>query len=448
MATTAPGYRDVPAARPRRRRTQLRPVASRETALAVGGLAWIGLVVLLIFNLALPKGGTRIEGFPITWGYLAIAGFTVFAAIGTLRRRDLSLPPIIQACCLMMPMAIFTYYKAQQFGLPSNGWLQYAVLFGFFPVAILVFMGPHLEQLQARHIAVLLRTCIRFAVAWGLFNFLLFLVVGQVIEIPYVTVNGAELISVMKKNNMRGSIMKLVSSFNNGNIFGVCMVMLMPIYFHIEKRKGWLAAFVVALLCTLSRTAWFAMTAAFILMVLAGQIRVNRVSVWVSLGGAFCVFLAILPMLGWTSANLIDDRLGGRLKYLQKLEISFFGHDTINIPEVVYFGLLQSYGLFGLVIALAALSYGAFYGLTHWNRLSQMRRSATLGVLAYLFACTMDGAFVFPPVFPLFLFVNALIYRRGYHVAEKLVPSTVGRHRPPRTTPVRPDLTADRSLQS
>lgn len=428
MEATAPRHRDAQV-RQSRRRMRLTPEPVRTTALATGGVAWLGFVVLLLFNLALPKGGTRIEGFPITWGYLAIAGVTVFAAIGTLRRRDISLPPIIQACCLMLPMAIITYYKAQQFGLPSSGWLQYAVLFGFFPIAILVFMAPYLEQLQARHIAGVLRICIRFAVAWGLFNFLLFLAVGQVIEIPYVTVNGAEVISVLKKNNMRGTVMKLVSSFNNGNIFGVCMVMLMPIYFHIEKRKGWLAAFVIALLCTLSRTAWFAMTAAFILMVLAGQIRVNRISVWVSLGAAICVFLAILPMLGWTSANLIDDRLGGRLKYLQKLEISFFGQETINIPEVVYYGLLQSYGLVGFVIALAALSYAAIYGLMNWSRLSQMRRSAVLGVIAYLFACTMDGAFVFPPVFPLFLLINALIYRRGYRVQQDLVAAPIGRRR-------------------
>ena len=157
------------------------------------------------------------------------------------------------------------------------------------------------------------------------------------------------------------------------------------------------------------------------------------------LAGVGLLAVAILPMLGWTSANLIDDRLGGRLKYLQKLEISFLGQDTINIPEVVYYGLLQSYGLVGLVIALAALSYGAFYGLVNWGHLSQMRRSAVLGVMAYLFACTMDGAFVFPPVFPLFLFVNALIYRRGYRVAQQLVPAAVTPRRPRRRSPARPD---------
>jgi hypothetical protein len=436
MATTAPGYRDLPARRSGRP-MRLMPQRKRKTAFAIGGFVWIAFVALMVLNVALPKGGTRIEGFPVTWGYVAIGAMTAFAAIGTLRRRDIALPPIIQACCLMMPMAIITYYKAQHYGLPSGNWFQYAVLFGFFPVAILVFMSPYLEQLQARHIASVLLICIRFAVAWGLLNFTLFLAVKEVIEIPYVTVNGAEHLSVMMKNNMRGSIMKLVSSYNNGNIFGVCMVMLMPLYFHIEKRKGWLAAFVIALLCTLSRTAWFAMTGAFLLMVLAGQIRVNRVSVWVSLGAAFCAFLAILPLLGWTSANLIDDRLGGRIRYLQRLEISFFGQNTITIPEVVYYGLLQSYGLIGLVIALAALSFGAFYGLTHWSRLSQMRRSATLGVMAYLFAAMMDGAFVFPPVFPLFLFVNALIYRRGYRVSEMLLPSPIKQQRPHRT-PVPP----------
>lgn len=424
MATTAPGYGNQPGLR-RNRRTRLRPQVRKETALATGGVIWVGFVLIMLFNLALPKGGTRIEGFPITWGYVVIGGITMFAAIGMLRRRDVSLPPVIQACCLLMPMAIFTYYKAQHYNLPSGNWFQYAVLFGFFPIAILVTMSPYLEQLQARHIANVLRLCIRFAIAWGLFNFVLFLAVKQVIEIPYVTVNGAEAISVMKKNNMRGSVMKLVSSYNNGNIFGVCMVMLMPIYFHIEKRKGWLAAFVIAVLCTLSRTAWFAMTGAFILMVIAGQIRVNRMSVWVSLGAAFCVFLAILPLLGWSSANLIDDRLGGRIDYLRKLQITFFGQDTIIIPEIIYYGLLQSYGLIGLVIAVAGLSYGAFYGLSHWGTLSPLRRAAVLGVIAYLFAGVMDGAFVFPPVFPLFLFVNALIYRRGYRGASTALPRSV-----------------------
>lgn len=414
MASIAPGH-SAPSGY--YRQPSLLVHRQRQGALASGGLALIGFFLVMLFNLALPKGGTRIETFPITWGYLVIAGLTVFAAIGLLRNRDISLPPILQSCCLMLPIAIIVYYKAQHFNMPKSAWLQYAVLFGFFPIAILVAMGPYLERLQARHIAWVLRNFIRFAVAWGLFNFLLFLVARQVIEVPYLTVNGSEAISVMQKNNMRGSVMKLVSSYNNGNIFGVCMVMLMPLYFYAEKKKIWLAAFVIALLCTLSRTVWFAMTGAFILMVLSGQIRVNRMSVWVSLGAAFCVFLAILPMLGWTSANLIDDRLGGRLRYLRQLEITFMGQDKINIPEVVYYGLLQSFGLIGFVIAIAALSYGVIYGLTRWNLLSPMRRAAVLGAVTYLFACTMDGAFVFPPVFPLFLFINAMIYRRGYRAS-------------------------------
>lgn len=386
-----------------------------QSAFEASGLIWPLFLLVATFNLAFPKGGVMFEGFPITWGYILIGLAGSLGAITVIRKRNLQIAPIIQTGALFVPIAAIVYFKARQFNLPSAGWVPFAAIFGLFPILILVAIGPQLERIRAVDIARAIRPLIRFAVVWGLMNFVLYILIRDIVEVPYLTVNAGDTASILSKNNLRsGGLMKLVSTYNNGNIFGVCMVMLMPLYLYFEHKKIWRALFVVAIFCTLSRTAWFSMAASFIIMALSGQIRLNRTGVWVSLGAALCIFLMILPLLGWTSANLIDERLGGRMVYLQDMTLSIFGSERIYIPEVVYFGLLQSFGLFGLVISLGALGFGVGFGLTRWKQLNGLSRAAVAGVLTYLIAAMMDGAILYPPVFPIFLFLNALIYRRGY----------------------------------
>ena len=385
------------------------------SAFAASGLIWPLFVLVAIFNLALPKGGIMVYRLPVTWGYLLIALVGALAGIAVIRRRNLQIAPIVQTFGLFLPLGVIVYYKAVQYNLPAAGWIPFAVIFGLFPILILIAIGPQLERIRTADMARAIRPMIRFAVAWGLMNFVLFLLTREIIEIPYVTVNIGDVGEILSKNNLRsGGLMKLVSTYNNGNVFGACMVMLMPLYLYFEHRKIWRALFIVAVILTLSRTAWFSMSAAFIMMALAGQIRLNRSGVWISVAAAVCVLLAVMPLMGWSSANLIDDRLGGRLEYLRDLKISFFGAERIVIPEVVYFGLLQSFGLFGFVLSLGALGFGAGFGIAHWQQLSRLRQAAVIGVLSYLAAAAMDGALLYPPVFPIFLFLNALIYRRGF----------------------------------
>lgn len=372
--------------------------------------------LLVLFNLALPKGGIRAGDFPVTWGYVLLAAVAPFAGANLLRRRNLSLQPIIQTG-LFLPIAAGVLIKAEAYGLAPGEWVPFLIIFGVFPVLVLGLLSHYLEDIEAERLARLLRLALRFAVVWGLANFFLHLVTKQFIEIPYITVNGDEVGETLSKNNMRSGVMKLVSTYNNGNIFGVCMVMLSPVYFLVEKKRAWVAAFVLAVLLSLSRTAWFGLMAAFILMVLGGQIRLARAYVWVGIAGAIASLLLILPLLGWSGANIIDSSLGGRMDYFDNFQITLLGAREIRIPELIYAGILQSFGVLGLVIALAALAAGPLYGVLNWGRLSPLRRAATIGALAYLAEAAIDGALIFPPTFVLFLFVTSLIYRRGFRPA-------------------------------
>ncbi|MFD2579036.1 hypothetical protein ACFSTD_11345 [Novosphingobium colocasiae] len=118
----------------------------------------------------------------------------------------------------------------------------------------------------------------------GLMNFVLYPIIKNIIQIPYVTVNVADYGTIFLRNNTRGPFLKLLSTYNNGNLYGDCMLMLAPIYFLYERSRVWMLMLIAALVCTLSRTVWIGMLAVAGLMMLTGQVNLRRASLW---GGIF-----------------------------------------------------------------------------------------------------------------------------------------------------------------
>ncbi len=58
------------------------------------------------------------------------------------------------------------------------------------------------------------------------------------------------------KDINRGGLFKLISTYNNGNVYGAAMLILLPLFDAIETRK-WRKLFLrIALVLTLSRSVW------------------------------------------------------------------------------------------------------------------------------------------------------------------------------------------------
>ncbi len=164
------------------------PVSQTGLARPVSGssrtLALTLFQVLVLFNVALPKGGITVGGLPLTWGYLALIPIGGIAVFGLVRRPLLSIWPFIQALLLFLPMVVLVYAKFDAGGISQGSMWTYTALFGALPIAVLVACGPFLEDIPADDIARALRWALRFAVAWGLLNFLLYAVSKDFIEIP------------------------------------------------------------------------------------------------------------------------------------------------------------------------------------------------------------------------------------------------------------------------
>ncbi len=376
-----------------------------------GLIFWL-FAILGLLNFALPKAGIKLGGLPVTWGYLLLCACGLLAAAALPFRRGPRLMPTAQFLFGFLPLGLLAIIKAGTPEGTTTGALVWSVNFIVLPSIILIFFSRRLEDLSDEQIARVVSVCFRLAVAWGIFNFFLYAATKRTIEIAYVTVNADDYGMIFDKNNRRGGLMKLVSTYNNGNIFGVCALILGPLYLSLDRSRFWRTMYVAAIVLTLSRTAWFGLIAMFIILRMLGLIRLNRASVWaLAIGGVISV-ASLLPFMGWQVDRLTDSTLGNRIDLIYDFTITIWGENRISIPELTYVGLAQSFGFLGLLFVMAALFMPAVYGLLLRNRLSALQKAALAGILTYLFVAIVDGALAFIPVLAFFLFTCAMLYRQ------------------------------------
>lgn len=383
-------------------------------------------VILVIFLVALPKGGIAVGDMPVTFGYLLLGLLAPPAVLVALRRGGPPPAALANFFFGFVPVAAMAMLKLLGAGSMSSS-LIYAVILFILPALFLLVYSPVLEMLSEEQIGTPLKWALRFVAVWGLMNFLIFAFTKTLVEIPYLTVNPLNAGEIYAKNNSRGMLMKLVSTYNNGNVFGVCVLMLLPIYRHFEKSRLWLGLLVLAIVLSLSRTVWAGLVVAMIGMIWSGQLKLTRPAAWISLGGVVLLVIALLPLMGWTTERVVDTEMGGRMLQWDQIELSFLGQPQVRISEVLYAGLLQSFGLLGTLLAVIAFAFPLVYGVINADMLSPLRRAAVVSVACYLLMAMSDAAFIYPPTIAILLAVSTLVYRRGLRGEAPAAPAIAPR---------------------
>lgn len=369
------------------------------------------LAVLLIFNVALPKGGVKLGSFPFTWGYAVIGILGVMAFASFPLSQGPRLAPVIQFALGFVPLSALTAIKGIYGDASTTITVAWIVNFLILPLIVLMLFGRRAESLSDTQITKIFTGCIRFVIVWGLFNFVLYVATKKVFDIAYLTVNVADYGNTFSKNNRRGMFMKLISTYNNGNIYGACMLMLAPLYMVMERVRVWKMLYIVAIVLTISRTAWFGLLELLLIMSGFRLVKINRPSIWIAIMMAAVVVGYVTVKLGWGIDTVADTSLGNRVDSVTLTEMSLFGESRIHIPELTYVGLLTSFGIVGFLFALVALFTPLAFGIANFQRLSLMQRAAAAGIGTYLAVAIIDGALIFPPVIVLFLFVSVMTYR-------------------------------------
>ncbi|OIV42460.1 hypothetical protein [Flavobacterium johnsoniae] len=372
-------------------------------------LFFIG-VLFLIF---LPKGGFKIAGIPITWGYLYL-GFLFLLSILIVINKKKFLVSTKHFLCYAATLPFVLYFS---FNLAFRGYdgsfgnlIAFYVSFGFLPLLFYIFLSPFLKKIDSIFVETLLSNAVFWISLYGIILFTFKQLTGNYIEIPYITVNADDLGTLEGKYNMRGSLYKLISTYNNGNIFGVCILMLFPIFHKQNVSKIKLGIVILALLLTLSRTVWLGLLFYFVIIYKDRVFKLIKIYAFLAL--ILFVFATFLMnryfQYGSLSGFILDSNLGGRINQIRQFTgVSFFGSQTFDfIEEIVYLSIFKQLGIIGLLLFCISFFSQIYIAVSTKNN----NYPYLLGSLTYLFVCLSDGCMLYIPTLAFFYFINTMIF--------------------------------------
>lgn len=371
-------------------------------------IALILAKICVAFLVLIPKGGFKLGPAPITWGYLMLgvcAGLCL-VAYGLGGRLSLSKRRIM-ALILTFPMGAMTVYGYMMYRSSDLPIFAGFLISSFIlPLLLVFFLGAYFDRNEdLPEVLDFLKTCIFLVACYGILLFVYFVITKRTFEIPFITTNGSDTRDIALKHNMRGDVMKLIATYNNGNIYGVSTLILFPLYRILEKRTWRVFVVRAALVLTLSRTVWLGLfLAEFFFMIFQSPLNLKRIFGFVAV-----IVLAVsgiagtMSFLGKDILWMLDSRLGGRQSQLEVLE------DPTLLPErafsgtreMTYLTMMNQYGILGLTCFMILLS-APLLALFKKGRLNRVQTACLGGCVIYWCVAFLDGAYVLIPVMAFF----------------------------------------------
>jgi len=371
---------------------------------------WIG--ALWLFILIFPKGGFKVGLIPITWGYLILGflgiTFLVSNPIIINRKRATTL-------LSLLPFQIISLLCFALTGIENMSLtISFVISFFFIPWIFLTLLSQKIEYLKISQLKLLIKKGIFYIAAYGIFLFLYKQYTGKFLEIPFLTVNFSDFGNIEGKNIERGIAFKLISTYNNGNIYGPCVLMLLPLYCYIEKSPLRKLIVKTSLILTLSRTVWIGLLfnelCNFIFF------RKNSSMSFIKPIGAILFSLiglySIVLYYGIPIEFVFDLHLGGREAQFENFQINLLSKvPFVGIIEIVYLSILSSFGLIGLISFLVAMI--SPIALNYSNK-PEIKKTILFGLINYLIVCCSDGAMLYIPTMAIYWFLVSLLCRKNH----------------------------------
>ncbi len=389
--------------------------------------AMVGALSLTVFLVLFPKGGFRLGPLPLTWGYMLLALITPPAFLLRFLQMPLRFPRrVLLVIASLVPFQMLSWYAGKFYGI-SNPPFVFSTFVGLaaLPWIFLLIFGAFYKRLDGEQLANWFCACVFYAAVWGIFLFFFHPVAHHFVEIPYLTVNASDYGELENtKNIARGVFFKLISTYNNGNLYGVATLLLLPLFDKLEASRLRRSAVKIALFLTLSRSVWVGLIFNEVLSLILVLVRQIATFPVLYLGAARRRFLAIGAVVGFSLFSvLFISYQGGGMQFL--LDVT--GGERINqVYAAQGTGFLPATGLYGFgeVLYASAAQYWGIAGLFAFCLImfsplliflgdpgvmrSPLQRAALKGLIIYMLMGATDGALDFIPVMAFYWFVYSV----------------------------------------
>ncbi|MCH9631309.1 MAG: hypothetical protein S4CHLAM37_13310 [Chlamydiia bacterium] len=390
----------------------MKPFLNRTLGILTPNAKVFTIVLLSVFILFFPKGGVKILNLPITWGFF----FLMLSAF----RASISSNHYLQKRNGYVLIALLPFQATSLISILVNGYtntgytLSLFLNFFIFPY---IFLGVFPKYLDTKSYSLLLKWIKQgtfFVAIYGIFLFCYKLFTGSFFEIPFLTINfhdRNELEAI--KCIDRGGIFKLISTYNNGNLYGICMLMLLPLYNLQEHSRFKRISVKLSLILTLSRTIWAGLLFVEILQLLISSYNPIRkiVRITILFVTGIALYLCLQFIFPFSHEFLFDRFLGTRIGQFEVLKTAtwFSSHPFEEVFEIVYLGIIKGFGFLGLIAYLVGMLSPIVLGLATKEKLSNPDKSIILGLTSYLFISFGDGALLLIPVMCFYWILTMLL---------------------------------------
>lgn len=384
--------------------------------------------ITLFFNIWLPKGGVKVAGLPLTFGNISFGLLTICFLLSLkdkkIIKRNIFKVMVVTCLYFFVRILIATF----SYSTSVTDIAQYIVPLTVYPAMYFFTIQVVKTKEDIEKVMKVLIFGLIFICVYGLMQY--FLGIDKV-TIPGITMNISDYTGkywYLQKYNGVSEDTKVFSTYQNGNLFGVSLILIFPIIFEYlhnkykddKKRRSipyiLLILFSVVILLTLSRSCWFGLGIYILFRFILTKVNslkelLIKISM-IPIGGTFIVYLLkrfpqITQRLQSTSLeNLIG--LGGRTDGLVGMLNSLKMTDSFFILFVGFFGLYDMQGFAYEITPAAIWMVGGMIGLFLWyfniylavkecGNNNPISIGAKQAIIIWLLVSIIEGAFWLPP---------------------------------------------------
>lgn len=394
------------------------------------------MLITLFFNICFPKAGVKLAGIPLTVGNILFAILFICWSLLKIRTKKLKFTKIHLYVLIGIYYFIMKFLICYLNNYSISDMIEYIVPLIIYPLILFVCVDLTDSQEKFNSILKLIYYGFIFLTIYGLIQYIFGL---EKTTIPGVTVNLSDYLSggsqwYLNKNNGTGNDhSKIFSTYQNGNLLGVNLILFFPLVFEYAETKGknflsmlLTGVFTIVMFLTLSRSCWLGVFLFILFKILFNYSKTKEkfiykiIFVLISISGIVLIFKHFPSITSRLSNTTLDKliSMSGRTEGF----IEFFKSiwHSNNIFSIIFgpYGIIKTSGFAYEMTQIAIFSLTGIVGLVLWIiplisivknvcKNNGFNSAINLSITIWFIVAIIEGAYWLPPTaFNLFLIIS------------------------------------------